>query len=150
MQSNLTIIELAKETKAIAFALLEKIEHFQHFPGEYTPAVVLRAIVSSGTQRDQALFWEEQIEQIIKTPSKRRSEDLQNNFESRKGANLAIEAEIQAVLGKRRITNDRTAIEWLEKIAPKIDRDVDRLNEIIERHEAELAAFFEDASEWES
>jgi hypothetical protein len=146
MQSNLTIIELAKETKAIASALLEKLEHF---PREYTPVVVLCAIASSGIQRDQALFWEELIDRPGDLASEDRDRLLAGRQKLRDG-NLAIEAETQAVLGQRGITDDRTAIEWLEKIAPKIDRDVDRLNETIERHEAELAAFFEDASEWES
>jgi hypothetical protein len=145
MQADLPVIQFNEKTKAIATALLEKLEHF---PREYTPAVILCAIVSSGTQRDQALFWEE----LIDRPGDLSAEDRDRLIAGRqklRDGNLAIETETQAILTRHDIADDRTAIEWLEKIGPKADRDTLRLNEITERHEAELAAFFEAAAEWD-
>jgi hypothetical protein len=146
MKLNQPVVQFNKETKVIASALLEKLEHF---PREYTPAVALCAIASSGIQRDQALFWEELIDRPGDLASEDRDRLLAGRQKLRDG-NLAIEAETQAVLAQRGITDDRTAIEWMGRIAPKIDRDVIKLNEINERHETELAAFFEEAAEWES
>jgi hypothetical protein len=145
MQSNLSVIEFNQEAKNRAIALLERLGDF---PNEYTPAIVLNAIVSSGAYWGFGLIWEERAARL--GPYTGSGVDrVRESRERQKNINLTAEAETQATLVKYGIINDRTAIEWLEKIAPKIDRDVDRLNEITERHETEMAAFFEDASEWE-
>jgi hypothetical protein len=96
MQSNLTIIELAEETKSIARALLEKLEDF---PPEYTPAAFLCAISSSGYRQNLISFWHDLIEHPVDLPINKADQIIKGR-EKLRDANLAIETEIQAVLAK--------------------------------------------------
>jgi hypothetical protein len=94
----------------------------------------LHAIYSAGYRIEHARL----INTHINGCSEKNDEQRRKNRDK----HLSIEAEYQSILTNLGITNDRTAIEWINRIAPAIAKDQENYKLIIERQKTELDRFF--------
>jgi hypothetical protein len=138
-----TIIEFEKETRDVVMELLDS---FGGLPSERHPlSIGLQAICSAGSRLELARLNNDRMNEATIQTSKNFDEtNMQalKYFKETRDDNLASESHIQATLLNLGIINDRTAIEWINRIAPEIARDKENYDRMIEGQRSEAARFF--------